>query len=299
MTTSETPEERRRIPSWLSRHDFDARKLSDAQQLEVLLDREYSIDDLKSQRKSLLVFLGKPRENFFVLLSRNVTPEPSQQELLAPITEWAIENRPLFPLFIQARIGRLAKFADRYDMLAAQYSRSDSGLKALNDSREMLAKDWQILFDYERLLRLKCLDPRGTISTTSASAIHRPPETASFPTPPDATWEDVTIRFIDGHNIFVRVKKTTGTFEYTQLGMVDRRNAKPTQQWKLLEVFAENDGVLTWKSPKADPKNQKRHELLAKNLRAFLRIEGDPFVSTKDGKGWRARFSIIPVPQDE
>jgi hypothetical protein len=257
--------------------------LSDLKQLEELLDREYSVNDLHRQRERLLVLLGRGRSNFYALQNSHGLPAADRQELFRPISEWVAEDLPLFPTLIQGRILRLAKLAGVW--------RTDDGVERLNTAEvvDTAQGDWHLVIGYERLLRLKCRDPGGAIST----------KTAPFPTPPDATWEDVTIRFIDGHNIFVKVKRTTGTFEYTQMGMADGRNSKPTEQWKLLEVFAENEGVLTWKSSKADRKNQKRREELAKNLRAFFRIEGDPFRLIEGRKGWRARFRISPVPQDE
>jgi len=115
-----------------------------------------------------------------------------------------------------------------------------------------------------------------------------------FPTPPDATWRDVSIRFKDGHTVSVKAKTAGGVFNYTQMGMANKKNGDPTVQWDLLKTFAEERGVLDWTSNKADRKNQKRRELLAANLQDFFRIEGDPFRLTDDGKGWQALFLISP-----
>lgn len=115
-----------------------------------------------------------------------------------------------------------------------------------------------------------------------------------FPTPPDATWEDVSIQFRDGHTVSVKASDVTGVFTYAEMGMVDRRSGKPTVQWKLLRAFAAGHGLLDWASREADRKNQKRRELLARDLRAFFRIEGDPFSVMEDGRGWRTRFAICP-----
>jgi hypothetical protein len=115
-----------------------------------------------------------------------------------------------------------------------------------------------------------------------------------FPTPPDATWRDVTIRFKDGLTVFVKAKSASGTFSYTQMGMANKKSANPTLQWKLLQSFAEESGVMTWKSPHADRKNQKRREVLGKNLQRFFRIESDPIALTENGKGWRVLFSLYP-----
>jgi len=49
-------------------------------------------------------------------------------------------------------------------------------------------------------------------------------------------------------------------------------------------------GLLTWRSPQANRRNQKRREMLALNLKRFLQIDRDPFVPC--GNGWRALFAI-------
>lgn len=113
-----------------------------------------------------------------------------------------------------------------------------------------------------------------------------------FPTPPDATWSDVSIKFKDGHTVSIKVGNAAGTYNYTQMGMVDERNGNPTKQWLLLESFATAHGKLGWAHSDAERKNQKRRENLTKNLREFFRIEGDPFRWTKDGSAWEACFAI-------
>jgi hypothetical protein len=118
--------------------------------------------------------------------------------------------------------------------------------------------------------------------------------TAFFPTPPDASWGEVSIRFKDGHTVSIKAKSAGGVFNYTQMGMANKKNGNPTVQWELLKTFADERGILDWSSNKAHRHNQKRRELLAANLRDFFRIEGDPFHLTDDGKGWQARFLISP-----
>ena len=115
---------------------------------------------------------------------------------------------------------------------------------------------------------------------------------APFPTPPGAQWSDVHLRFKDGHTLAVKVAEVTQTVTYSQLGMSDGRNAKPTKQWELLRSFASGGGTLSWGSPTADRKQQKRRETLAGNLQDYFRIEDDPVELTPDGQGWRLRFVI-------
>jgi len=117
---------------------------------------------------------------------------------------------------------------------------------------------------------------------------------ARFPTPPDARWEEVTIRFITQHQVHIRVRGTTDTYEHTQMGMASKRNDQPTKQWELLQLFAEHRGELTWIDFGADQKNEKRRQLLAQQLGEFFNIDGDPFDKLPGGRGWRTRFTIIP-----
>jgi hypothetical protein len=86
------------------------------------------------------------------------------------------------------------------------------------------------------------------------------------------------------------------SFNLPSLERDGARNSKPTLQWELLSDFAEERGRIDWNSSKADPKNQKRRELLSENLRDFFRIKGDPLMITADGKGWQTHFQIS---QDE
>jgi len=111
-----------------------------------------------------------------------------------------------------------------------------------------------------------------------------------FPTPADATWEQVRIHFTDGHTVSASVGDASGVYHYSQMGMADRRNGNFTKQWELLESFATGRGILDWEHPDARRENQKRREMLARDLRAFFRIEGDPLAV--QGNGWRTRFAV-------
>jgi len=117
---------------------------------------------------------------------------------------------------------------------------------------------------------------------------------AFFPTPADSKWSDVSIRFKDGFTVSSKAKSAAGVFNYTQMGMANRKNGEPTLQWELLRAFANAHGTLDWSSNQAHRRNQKRRELLAADLRAFFCIEGDPFRLTEDGQGWRTRFQLSP-----
>lgn len=113
-----------------------------------------------------------------------------------------------------------------------------------------------------------------------------------FPTPPEACWGDVRVRFVDGETVSVRVGEVSAVLNYTQMGMASAKNGRPTLQWELLRAFAAGHGLLDWSSPAAHRRQKKRKNLLAATLRAFFRIEGEPF--EPDGNGWRTQFSLTP-----
>lgn len=125
-----------------------------------------------------------------------------------------------------------------------------------------------------------------------------PPEGADgvvfFPAPAHATWSDVHIRFVDGHTVSVAVGEASGTYLYSDMGMADGRSKKPNKQWELLRSLAKAGGVLTWNSPDAERRNQKRRERLSAVLQQFFRIEGDPIAYDEEIKGWRTLFTLEP-----
>src|SRR5262249_58676059 len=94
------------------------------------------------------------------------------------------------------------------------------------------------------------------------------PALVFFRTPPQARWTDVKLRFLDGHTVSVEVLGERGVFHYAQMGMARASNAEPTVQWALLRILARGRGALTWASPHADRRNQKRRERLARDLKA-------------------------------
>lgn len=115
-----------------------------------------------------------------------------------------------------------------------------------------------------------------------------------FPTPANATWTDLRVKFIDAHTISVKIGSASGTYMYSQMGMADGRNTKPTKQWEMLHSFARTYGVLTWEHPDAGRRNQKRRENLARDLKAFFRIDGEPIEYVEQTKGWRTVFTLEP-----
>jgi len=134
-----------------------------------------------------------------------------------------------------------------------------------------------------------------------------------FPTPPGVQWTDLVIVFKDAHTVSVSVGGIQRVLNYTSMGMANRKNRNPNKQWELLHEFALRNDLIrqSRKNPSkyvdledltaehaADKQrgsrrdaHRKQKELLAKALRQFFRIDGDPFI-VAGGGGWNARFAV-------
>ena len=113
-----------------------------------------------------------------------------------------------------------------------------------------------------------------------------------FPTPANARWSDLKIRFIDGETVSVSVLGVDGRFVYSQMGFANKNTARPNFQWELLRDFAQNGGRITWSDPGASRDLPKRKEYLVKSLRKFFRIDGSPIELTACKKGWCCAFRV-------
>lgn len=117
------------------------------------------------------------------------------------------------------------------------------------------------------------------------------PVMAFFETPPNTRWGEVTIRFRDGYTALVEAAGVKGRFSYTEMGMANRRESRPSKQWMFLEEIAVHHGAIHFDM--GDPsKNKSWRHALSSDLRAFFRIADDPFIYDEDTKCWQAKFSV-------
>lgn len=157
-----------------------------------------------------------------------------------------------------------------------------------------MALDDEVEWDGEAAFRARrpLAEALGAFLERHAPAAVEAEPPKRFPTPAGTRWADISMRFVDGHTVQVRIGGLTRRLTFHDMGLEDRRTKNPSMQFYLLTAFADAHGTLTWSSSAASRHNQKRRERLAKQLGAYFGIEGDPFVP--EGDGWRARFSIAP-----
>lgn len=135
---------------------------------------------------------------------------------------------------------------------------------------------------------------REAVTSTSASADAGP----VWALPPDARWEEITMRFTAREVISLSFRGAPRRIDPETLGMRSRKDGKPTRQWRLLRLLA----VLGGRLPKALPPKalqqvpefakgyRRQKELLGQSLVERFGIRDNPL--PPDGDGFRARFVI-------
>ena len=102
--------------------------------------------------------------------------------------------------------------------------------------------------------------------------------------PKNIEWSDVFIKFLDGHNVKIKVKDVALTANFKELGFEDQKKRTPNKQWELLEELSQNDGQITWGDSAANDKIKKRKQTLSNILKEYFQIEDDPFYPYQDGR---------------
>ena len=69
---------------------------------------------------------------------------------------------------------------------------------------------------------------------------------ASYQLPGNATWESLSMQFIDGHVVRVSYPgKETKKFDFKDMGFVNERTMRPDMKWEMLRTIADHGGALT------------------------------------------------------
>lgn len=173
----------------------------------------------------------------------------------------------------------------------------------------------------EKLTHIEPPSPKGPPPPQTNA--HKP--ALSFPS--NTKWEDITIKFIDGHNVDIKHKDKTIHCDYKEMGFEDSKSRRPNKQWALLQQLSENHGEISWEKSapgksqdisktgqdfgyefddegiaplnkgfsiiKAPDKLKKTKQLLAQTLKAFFRINEDPFFPYDEVKAYKIKVKLI------
>ena len=107
--------------------------------------------------------------------------------------------------------------------------------------------------------------------------------------PKPTAWRDVTLEFIDGHTLSVRVNGKTVRVSFIDMGFATRHR-NPTVQWDTLRKLADaDDGILT-ACANDNEAVKKRIGRLSEGLQLFFGMPSKPVI--REGHDWKI---IVPV----
>ncbi|GAG59595.1 unnamed protein product, partial [marine sediment metagenome] len=112
--------------------------------------------------------------------------------------------------------------------------------------------------------------------------------------PPNTKWKDITIKFLDGHNVRITAPNVRTEVGYKEMGFQDDKRRMPNKQWKLLQLLAEKHGELSWLDREATTLIKKKKQLLSDTLKARFQINEDPFFPYKKVKAYKIKMNLIP-----
>jgi len=114
---------------------------------------------------------------------------------------------------------------------------------------------------------------------------------------PEVNWENITILFLSDERVQVEAGATAGTYNYAEMGFMDKRSGRPNQAWGILRTLARAGGVIP---NVARDSNEfiamgKRIERLRATLGKYFKIVSDP-IPLDSNRGYCCRFHIKCAP---
>jgi hypothetical protein len=121
--------------------------------------------------------------------------------------------------------------------------------------------------------------------------------------PSDLRWEEISIQFLNEHEVIVKARNETLQTTYEVMGFQDEKKKLPNKQWVLLRLLAVRNGEMSWKnnsnlSLKDINKLKKQKQSLSEALKAFFQInDSEPFHDYKTEKAYKIKLVLAPEPE--
>lgn len=146
--------------------------------------------------------------------------------------------------------------------------------------------------------------------------------------PSGTRWKDITIKFLDGHQVRIECKGKTFISDYKEMGFENSKTLSFNEQWEFLKKVAENHGEYSWYNQPQDKNTnsnyiaqlfghetstlaksyqikensekkswtstKKTKQLLSKTLKTLFQIDSDPFFPYKKARAYKIRITLIP-----
>jgi hypothetical protein len=109
------------------------------------------------------------------------------------------------------------------------------------------------------------------------------------------SWPEIDVAFTSEERVEVCSGGRQKTYNYHELGFVDRRNGKPNRAWIMLREMSGRGGTIPRPSPGKDKTIiQKRIEEIRKKMKTHFKIDDDPIPF--NGNTYQASFKISRKP---
>ena len=123
--------------------------------------------------------------------------------------------------------------------------------------------------------------------------------------PADLRWGDISIRFLNEHDVIIKAKNITLQTTYEMMGFQDEKKKLPNKQWQFLQLLARKNGEVSWENNRDLLVRQinaikKQKQLLSEALRAYFQIhDSGPFYDYKKEKAYRIKIALISESESE
>ncbi|OGG51331.1 hypothetical protein A2704_01510 [Candidatus Kaiserbacteria bacterium RIFCSPHIGHO2_01_FULL_54_36b] len=115
---------------------------------------------------------------------------------------------------------------------------------------------------------------------------------AEYILPENAAWEKLRVHFVDGHTVRVKYHgMSTETFDYKDMGFLDRKTNNPDKKWEFLRSMADEGGVWPVEKFRKNYHRTAKYQV-SQRLKRFFSVGTDPFEPYARGEGYRIRFVL-------
>jgi len=120
--------------------------------------------------------------------------------------------------------------------------------------------------------------------------------------PAGLKWEEISIQFLNEHEVIIKAKDETLQTTYETMGFQDEKKKLPNKQWQFLQLLALKNGEVSWEnnqnlSLKLINSIKKKKQLLTEALKAYFQIyDNEPFWDYKTEKAYRIKITLTPEP---
>lgn len=157
----------------------------------------------------------------------------------------------------------------------------------------------RIFFSNSTTSEVETSNDRTSSQDNQCFSLFRSDQLCQFQTPSGLNWEDIMMKFLDGHTLRVNAGDRTGVFSYPQMGMQNHSNGNFNEQWRLLQKLAKYGGELGSKNCDLNYTLKKHKQRLSKVLCKFFEMQTSPIHWNRLTRSYCCRFRIFAEDSED